>query len=198
MPGVQCSSFLLPFQPTAPTQPWRRGHIALEQTCSNLSPLHLFLKPVPWCHLVKAKLLHLKVCFSCAVTQCISHVMLTTVEGKKSRQVQKSKEKAMTRQWHEWDKGTHKRGINLRQTKSRLIWHLTHESVTPCAEILTDRRLGAVGAERQISTSCRWQLLVSQIKCVSFVPRCLGCSNQSHFQRNLLGRLTVSPLSFEV
>lgn len=93
--------------------------------------------------------------------------MLITVEGKKSRQVQKSKEKAMTRQWHEWDEGVHKRGINLRQIESGLIGHLTHESVTPRTESLTDRRMGALRAERQISTSCGRQFLVSQIKCFS-------------------------------
>lgn len=120
---------------------------------------------MPWCHLVKAKLPHLEVRFLHAVIQCISHVMLITVEGKKSHQVQKSKEKAMTRQWHEWDKGMHRRGIELRQTESGLIRYLTHESVAPCTETLTDQRLGAGRAERQISMNCGRQLLASQIKC---------------------------------
>lgn len=60
--------------------------------------LYLLPRPMTRCHLVKAKLLHLEVCFSLALTQCICHMILITGEGKKSRQVQKSKEKAMTRQ----------------------------------------------------------------------------------------------------
>lgn len=49
---------------------------------------------------------------------------------------------------------------------------------------LTDQRLGAERAERQVRMSYRWQLLVSQIKGVYCVPRFLVCSNQSLLQQS--------------
>lgn len=92
-------------------------HVSLKNPVAICSLPYPLPRPRPWCHSLKGILSFLTVCFSHAIIQCISHVMLITVEGKKSHQVQKSK-KAVTRQWHEWDKGVHKRGADLRQPRA--------------------------------------------------------------------------------
>lgn len=54
---------------------------------------------MPQHHLLKGKLFFLTVCFSHAIIQCISHVMLITVEGKKimsGAEKQEGNDKAVT------------------------------------------------------------------------------------------------------
>lgn len=111
---------------------------------------------MPQCHLLKGKLFFLTVWFSHAIIQHISHVMLITVEGRESHQVQKSK-KAMTRQRHEWDKAVHKRRTDLRHAESGMMQHLTRGSVTAC----TGQHLRAGTGGHWRSRSWGWQLLVS-------------------------------------